>query len=254
MLIANPIYDSVFKFLMEDPEIARELLATIMQEDIIDIQLLPQEHTAGSARHLVSVFRVDFKATIKTAAGEQKKILIELQKGKQPIDVMRFRRYLGVNYSEPDTVDNRKVGLPIVTIYFLGFELSLKYPVLKINRVYTNVATGEIVEGKDDFVEQLTHDSYIVQIPQLPLVTQNKVEQVLSVFSQRWIGKSHVYSHWMYDYPTGVTDDKLLVKILSRLRKATLSPDVKEDIYIEEEIDESIDNIIRTKNLELLEK
>ena len=32
MIIANPIYDVVFKYLLEDVEIARELLSTILGE------------------------------------------------------------------------------------------------------------------------------------------------------------------------------------------------------------------------------
>jgi hypothetical protein len=32
MLIANPIYDSVFKYLLENAEVAREFLATMLDE------------------------------------------------------------------------------------------------------------------------------------------------------------------------------------------------------------------------------
>lgn len=35
MIIANPIYDVVFKDLLEDIEIARELLSTILGEEIV---------------------------------------------------------------------------------------------------------------------------------------------------------------------------------------------------------------------------
>ncbi|MEY4205136.1 MAG: hypothetical protein RL013_2840, partial [Bacteroidota bacterium] len=35
MIIANPLYDVVFKYLLEDIEIAKELLAAILGEDIV---------------------------------------------------------------------------------------------------------------------------------------------------------------------------------------------------------------------------
>jgi len=45
MKVANPIYDTVFKYLMEDTEIARRLLSKIIGEEIIKIEVRPQEHT-----------------------------------------------------------------------------------------------------------------------------------------------------------------------------------------------------------------
>jgi len=34
MIIANPLYDVVFKYLLEDGEIARELLSIILEEEV----------------------------------------------------------------------------------------------------------------------------------------------------------------------------------------------------------------------------
>ena len=45
MLIANPIYDAVFKYLLEDIEIAREFLSTILNEPISALSIKPQEAT-----------------------------------------------------------------------------------------------------------------------------------------------------------------------------------------------------------------
>jgi|GEM_PF-3220404 hypothetical protein len=61
MIIANPIYDVVFKYLLEDVEIARELLATILGEEVQSLEMKPQEtstETAGDIR----ILRFDFKA------------------------------------------------------------------------------------------------------------------------------------------------------------------------------------------------
>ncbi len=121
MIIANPIYDVVFKYLLEDIEIARELLSIILGEDIVSVELKPQETATESPASSVHILRFDFKAVIKTQTGDLKKVLIELQKAKQGFDVMRFRRYLGDNYKKEDDVFTNKTEvekrpLPIVTM------------------------------------------------------------------------------------------------------------------------------------------
>ena len=38
MRIANPIYDSVFKYLLSDPEVARLMISTITELDIVSVE------------------------------------------------------------------------------------------------------------------------------------------------------------------------------------------------------------------------
>ena len=65
MKLANPIYDTVFKYLMKDTEIARRLLSKIIGEEIIEIEVRPQEHTYKTEKHDITILRFDFKATIE---------------------------------------------------------------------------------------------------------------------------------------------------------------------------------------------
>lgn len=37
-LIANPIYDSVFKYLMEDDRVAKILLSALLKKEIVELQ------------------------------------------------------------------------------------------------------------------------------------------------------------------------------------------------------------------------
>ena len=136
MIIANPIYDVVFKYLLEDVEIARELLSTILGEEIQSLELKPQETATEKSGGGISILRFDFKAIIKNKSGELHKVLIELQKAKKAFDVMRFRRYLR---KEDDVLNDKgepeKRPLPIISIYFLGFPLnSIQSGVVKISR------------------------------------------------------------------------------------------------------------------------
>ena len=43
MEIANPIYDVVFKYLMEDQKVAKIFLSTLTELDIVSLELMPQE-------------------------------------------------------------------------------------------------------------------------------------------------------------------------------------------------------------------
>lgn len=78
MIIANPIYDVVFKRLMEDKRIARFFIETLTGELISDIELKPQEFTYTDKLAGICVYRLDFIATIRTSDNEFKKVLIEI--------------------------------------------------------------------------------------------------------------------------------------------------------------------------------
>jgi hypothetical protein len=238
MIIANPIYDVVFKYLLEDIEIARELLSVILGEEIISLEIKPQETTTETPASSVSILRFDFKAVIKTQAGTSKKVLIELQKAKQVFDVMRFRRYLGENYKKEDEVKSddgktEKRPLPIVTIYFLGFPLdNIENAVVKINREYRDVITQEIINVKEDFVELLTHDSYLIQIKKLLGKSRTKLERVLQVFSPQYQTQD---KHQM-DFK-GDVNEPLVKKMIDRLGRAIASDDIRDKMDVEDEID-----------------
>ena len=61
--IANPIYDSVFKYLMEDERIAKIILSALLKKEVVDVQVRRNEYTNGT-RDQVSMFRIDFGAQI----------------------------------------------------------------------------------------------------------------------------------------------------------------------------------------------
>ncbi|MCS7077618.1 MAG: hypothetical protein NZ455_12955, partial [Bacteroidia bacterium] len=80
--IANPAYDVVFKYLMEDNKIAKLLLSDLLQEEIIDLEVRPQEYIMDVIS--MTVYRLDFNAKIKNADGTEKVVLVEVQKAKFP--------------------------------------------------------------------------------------------------------------------------------------------------------------------------
>ena len=264
MKVANPIYDTVFKYLMEDTEIARRLLSKIIGEEIIKIEVRPQEHTYKTEKHDITILRFDFKATIelkeqlpnnKTAKknwqAKYKTVLIELQKAKKPKDIERFRRYLGDNYKKKDTITDidgkiKSVNLPIVTIYILGYPIPpITTSVLKINRVYVDLNTHKPLEMQTEFIEKLTHDCYAILIKKLPREARSELEQILQIFNQTYILDSD--KKFLEIEEKLVKSNELLELMSGRLKEAAADEKVIEAILVEEEIEEVIDQHIREK-------
>ena len=185
MLIANPIYDVVFKRMMENEKVAKFFIGTLLDETIESIEVQPQEFTYTDAIAAIAVFRLDFIATITTALGERKKVLIEIQKAKNFVDLVRFRSYLAEQYRATDSVNGARVALPITTIYVLGFNLpEIETPCLKVERSYKDMTNKQMLYTKSDFIERLTHDSYIVQVERITDRYQTRLDKLLSVFEQ----------------------------------------------------------------------
>jgi hypothetical protein len=185
MVIANPIYDVVFKKMMENDKVAKFFIGTLLNETIETVEVKPQEFTYTDELVGIAVFRLDFIATIKTATGESKKILIEIQKAKNQIDLMRFRNYLAEQYKKEDEIKGEKMILPITTIYILGFKLpEILSPCLKVERNYKDLVNHSLIETKSDFIEKLTHDSYVVQVDRITNKYQTKLDKLLSLFEQ----------------------------------------------------------------------
>jgi hypothetical protein len=204
MVIANPIYDVVFKRMMENERVAKFFIGTLLDTFIEAVEVKPQEFTYTDELAGLAVFRLDFITTILTERGEQKKVLIEIQKAKNQIDLMRFRNYLAEQYKKEDTSNNEKVILPITTIYILGFTLpDIETPCIKVERNYKDLVNNIIIEKKSDFVEKRTHDSFIVQVERITDRYQTTLDKLLSIFEQRYFtDETKVVKEFRHDLDT----------------------------------------------------
>ena len=255
MIIANPIYDVVFKYLLEDADIARDLLSTILGEEVVHLEFKPQETSTESSEG-IKILRLDFKAIIKKKDGTLFKVLIELQKSKQVFDVMRFRRYLGDNYRKEDQlVDEDGLAvfrpLPIITIYFLGFLLNnVPSGVIKVKRDYVDVVTEEILGVKDDFVELLTHDSYMIQVGRLPKESRGKLDRVMQIFSPMYQNKADKH---LIDFQ-GDIYDPLVLRMVERLSRAIASDEYRDKMDVEDEVDRIFERELGKKDIVIAQK
>ena len=249
MIIANPIYDVVFKKMMENERVAKFFIGTLLGQTIENVEVKPQEFTYTDELAGLAVFRLDFIATIKTDTGEYKKVLIEIQKARNQIDLMRFRNYLAEQYKKEDLLNNEKVILPITTIYILGFKLpEIETACIKVERNYKDLVNSKIINVKSDFVEKLTHDSYIVQVDRITNNYSTKLDKLLSIFEQQhFIDENKITKEFVHELDT--EDIKLTTDIL---HFAGTNPEERKKIETEQEAWRTVNAMFEDKENELM--
>lgn len=236
--IANPIYDSVFKYLMEDERIAKTLLSALLKKEVVAVEMRRNEYTNG-VRDNISMFRIDFGAHVKEPDGTIRLVLIELQKTWLETETLRFRQYLGAQYSNPENVpsENNKDGyaIPMVAIYLLGHRVGdINVPVLYVKHKAYDYDGNVVTDGiPDPFVESLIHDSIIVQIPLLHGQVNNRLEKVLSVFDQSQ--KNGSDRHVLNVNDTPFDDDDDMQYLLRRLLMAAANAQLRQEMNVEDE-------------------
>ncbi len=255
MIIANPIYDIVFKYLMEDERIARTILSALLKKDVVSVSVRPHEYT-NDQRDSLSVFRIDFGATVREKNGKEELILVELQKTWLETETLRFRQYLGVHYSNPKNMIGAH-ALPTIAVYLLGHKVGdIEEPVIYVSHQSLDYNGNVVTKGiPNAFVDSLTHDSIIVQIPRLHGQINNRLDMVLSIFDQT--RKSPDNEHILQVDETAYSDDVDMERILHRLTMAAADADMRHSMNVEDEYFSAIerrDTELMLKDKELAEK
>ena len=257
--VANPLYDAVFKYLMEDDRIAKTILAALLKKKVIDVKIRRNEYANLTRRESISMFRIDFAATVLDGDNKPHLMLVELQKTWLPTETLRFRRYLALQYNNEENMlkeEHEKYAIPMVAIYLLGHCVGkIEEPVIYVNHHAYTYDGKKVEEGiPDPFVESLQHDSIIIQIPLLHGRVNNRLEKVLCLFDQ-----------------TNVADNKKVIKvddkqfegdndmeyIVRRLQSAAADPDMRYQMNAEDEFFKELearDSLIMEKDGQLKEK
>ena len=265
--VANPIYDSVFKYLMEDERIARTILSALLKKEVVEVQIRRNEYTNGS-RDNISMFRIDFGARIREADGSLRLILIEVQKTWLDTETLRFRQYLGAQYANKENMVHEEMrppyGIPMVAVYILGHRVgNINVPVLYVNHKSYDYDGHEVTQGlPDPFVDSLVHDSIIVQIPLLHGQINNRLFKVLSVFDQT--NKEKDNRQLVELDEANYQDDADMQYILHRLIMASVDAQLRQDMNVEDEYFQAIedrdtaimsrDKMIKEKDQQLSQK
>jgi hypothetical protein len=264
MLIANPGYDVVFKYMMEDSKVAKIFLSAVSGKNVVAIDVLPQELSgdstnAGRMPSLgLTVYRLDFACVVRYENGEEEVIIIEVQKAKMYNEIMRFRKYLGKQYMnenhsyEKIDIHGRRVrsGKPIYSIYFLGEGIPgyENHPVIRVKTRLTDNVTEKELSNHNNFVKSLYHEGTIISISALKGKRQNDLEQLLAIFDQENRTEDmHIMNVKEQDFP------KEFRPIIHRLQKAVQVKEVRDVMEIEDDfIKEIMDYEERVKIQEAL--
>lgn len=245
--VANPIYDSVFKYIMEDERIAKTMLSALLKKEVVNVTVRPHEYS-NTTRDTLSMFRIDFAATVREREGNEIKdriVLIELQKTWLNTETLRFRQYLGAQYSNKNNIreaEDKGFAYPMVAVYLLGHRVgNIKVPIVYVNHDVFDY-NGNVVEdgNMEPFVESLTHNSIIVQIPLLHGNVNNRLEKVLSVFDQTLVdGDTQQVLKIDEDK---FADDNDMLYVLHKLTAAAANSEMRQDMNVEDEYYKAIED------------
>ncbi len=210
IVIPNPIYDVVFKYLMEDTESAKIIISTLINENIKTLSFEPLSHTENIKDPVsekdIKLFHLDFTAVIEKPDGEEELIMIEIQKANHASDIFRFKRYISANFQKkqekeiinPVTQIVEKINKPIrlVPIFILNFRIEneINDLLIKTNRIKTGVFKEKKLEKINDFIDNLSFDIYVVQLPNISNIKKEdyqddeyktKLYSLLKIFDQQ---------------------------------------------------------------------
>jgi hypothetical protein len=193
MQYLNILFDVVFKYLMQDNEIARQILSLILGLEILELEFLAQESARATeiketGKHL-RLLRLDFKAVIRTTDGQLKHVLIELQKDKKPTVSWRFRQYLAgiYEYKPGESELNMENPIPTIAVYLLGYPVfEKKYPFVRSRIQYESGLNNELLPNLKipNFVSGLSHECVYIHVNGFKNQPSHPITDLMHMFDQ----------------------------------------------------------------------
>lgn len=241
--VVNPIYDTVFKYLMQDEKVAKVLIGNILKTKVVSIQMNNNEYSALLPDGK-KIFKLDFSATILDRSGRHQLVHIEVQKALEEGEIMRFRSYLGAIYMDEtkkyqETVKNPKTKietvvehpLPIHSIYILGHELGdgLEQSVMHGENVFRD-QDGNIIQVPDnnDYINGLTHTVTFVIAPLTKKNVKTHLDRLLTIFSDTAPNSKFIELDEYYD------DSEDYRTIMRVLQKASSDKQLRGNLDLEQ--------------------
>ncbi|MBI4646920.1 MAG: hypothetical protein HY738_10090 [Bacteroidia bacterium] len=265
IIIPNPIYDVVFRYLMDDPESAMIVLSTLINEKITKLHLEPLTHTEKKKKPEdftiedpktqddIRLFHLDFTATVELPDGTEELIMIEIQKASEPDDIFRFKRYISKNFQkkqekeiiDPETQAVITINKPIrlIPIFILNFRIEneINDLLIKTDRIKTGVFKNKQLQKYNEFIDNLSYNIWVVQLPNLYNIEQaeyendeykSKLYALLKLFDQKSKVKDNEHRlRLIRKFFPGFLD-----RVIKRLQSASIdNPSLEEQMHAEDE-------------------
>jgi len=253
-VIPNPIYDVVFRYLMQDYDSAIIILSTLINEKITKLDFQPltfakkttvtefneqveekinqrfekekqkiiADNTLSELEKEIAIsdisikdpvtgkdiklLHLDFVAVIEKENGEEEMVMIELQKVALETDIFRFKEYIAENFqkkrkivkTDPDTGQEIETESPyrLIPIFILNFKIEddISDLMIKTRQIKTGIFTDKEINKRNEFIDHLSYELYVVQLPYLRQIEQldfennqykQKLFALLKLFDQR---------------------------------------------------------------------
>ena len=126
------------------------------------------------------------------------------------------------------------IANPIYDIVFkrlMENEKNVESACVHVARQYRDLIEGQLLDQRSDFVEKLTHDSYVVPVDRITGRFKTKLDQLLSVFEQsHFIDESEIIKDYPYEAET--EELKMMTEILHH---SGIDPQTRKEIEDERE-------------------
>ncbi len=263
-IIANPTYDTVFKYLMSDDRVARIIISAITGREVIEAVPMKDElirttvaapndqrlETIEEANRRLGFLRLDYAAKVRDKDGNIVDVCIELQRANVPSQVERFRNYLAGQYSSTTNVGPDGKPLHIIAIYILGCNLpGVDYPLVRSVRTFEDKDHNIIGFDKPvPFIEALTDDIIIVQTTRVDFRPNSTLDRILNIFKQTEENRR------LKSYPIDVDDyenDPDAMRVIGTLGNVLSNEKSSAELDLEREALDLLENFSqRIKNAE----
>jgi hypothetical protein len=238
MIIANPIYDTAFMRLMKNEHVKKFFIGTLLGQTVLSIEKPPQtcfyekednSENAPSQFVATTLLLLDVIVIVRTETGEQRKVLVEIQRAWDKRDLWDYN----LNYKSKYKIDGEEVSLPVINIYTLDFMLpNIESACLKIEHGgYWDMTSCLFVEAKSPLLEKLKHNSIIIQARITSERYQTDLDKLLSVFEQACFPYD-MKTVKMFNHPI---DDEDVKEMIDLLHYVGTDPEERRELEIEQE-------------------
>jgi len=252
--ILNPLYNVVFKYLMTDEEVAKEVLEILTGYKILELHLDETELIPPENSEKVHLFHSDFKVTIEIVPQQTETVIISIQKANQMTDIFQFKQHIinSFQYKQerkninPKTGEIENVNHPIklIPILILNFEIEYEHQDLVIRNRPLNEAFFFEKSYQNDifFTQHLAYEMQIIQLPYFKNIQPKHFENELFKQNLYTFLKLFTQSHYLPE-----NRHKLLIlrdefseiqfqPIIQRLQYALEEfPRFEQEMYLEDE-------------------
>lgn len=196
IIIPNPIYDVVFKYLMQDKDSALIILSILIDEKIKRIEFYRTE--AGKD---ISMINFDFDVVIEKEDGTEEIVMIKLQKVALETDIFSYNQFIQDNLfknRKARTMNAGEEDFPcrLIFVFILNFKIKNETSdlMIKTKTINSGLFKGKQLKKKNKFLDILSYELNVIQLPYLEEIDKldlkdneygSKLYALLKLFDQQ---------------------------------------------------------------------